>query len=294
MFDWVKGHERATPILDKISAAVGLDLSDLGTAEASGQLAQNHVAQILVVGYSLAVRAVLTDLPDSGLIVAGYSVGDLSAHSVSGALSVDDALALAEARGRAMDRAAQSSGASLGMTGIRGLSIAAIEDIINGTAVEIALVNGRDHVVVGGTTRDLATIEDKALSAGAHVKRIGVTVASHTSYLNAAAVEFEETLKGCQWRRPAHRLLSPIDGAAVTTKEAAVERLARQIRARLDWASTMQSLVEYGVTATIELGAGRALSAMIAEEVPQINARAVEDFKTVDGLSRWVSRYTDA
>ena len=291
MFEGLRENERAGPILEKVSVLTGLDLNDLAPADISGQLAQNRIAQILVVGQSLALRTVLSGLPDTGLIVAGYSVGDLSAHAVAGAISIDDALSLAEARSQAMDRAAQGRGAPLGMMGVRGMSVASMEAVLSGTGVEIALVNGRDHVVVGGPVSALDVVERKALAAGAHVKRLGVMVASHTTYLKAAARDFEATLSGCNWKKPAHRLLSPIDGAAVTTKPAAVERLARQIHVRLDWASTMQALAEYGVTATLELGAGRALSTMIDEAVPGIAARAIEDFRTIDGLSRWICRF---
>ncbi len=95
----------------------------------------------------------------SDLVVAGYSVGDLTAHAVSGAISVDDALSLAKARAQAMDRVVDSAGVALGMTGVRGLSIPAVETMIAQSGVEIALVNGRDHIVLGGPLAGLDKIE---------------------------------------------------------------------------------------------------------------------------------------
>jgi [acyl-carrier-protein] S-malonyltransferase len=291
MFDGLRDNELARPILDKVAGLTGLDLDDLGSAEASGLLAQNRIAQILVVGHSLAFHATLPGFPGTGLVVAGYSVGDLTAHALAGALSVDDALSLAKARGEAMDRAVLKSGVALGMTGVRGISVPSMETMIANTGVEIALVNGRDHVVVGGPLIGLDEIESRALATGAHIKRLGVTVASHTSYMQDAAIEFEKALQQIAWKRPAHRLLSPVDGASVMTRERAINALAQQICVRLDWESTMQALREYGVVATLELGAGRALSAMIDESFPDIVTRCAEDFKTSIGLAQWISKH---
>lgn len=291
MFDGLLQNERARPILDKIAALTGLNLGDLGPAEASGLLAQNRVAQVLVVGHSLALHASLRDFPGSSLVVAGYSVGDLTAHAVSGAISVDDALSLAKARAQAMDRAVDSAGVALGMTGVRGISFPAMETMTAQSGVEIALVNGRDHIVLGGPLAGLDKIESDAVASGAYVKRLSVTVASHTSYLKDAADEFEQALQQYAWKRPAHRLISPINGAAIASRERAIDSLARQICVRLDWESTMQALREYGVTATLELGTGHALSAMIGESFPELSARSADDFKTSAGLGDWISKY---
>jgi len=287
MFAGLLDVEPAKPILARIEALTGLSLARLDDSQV---LTENRIAQILVVGHTLALWLSISDRPAYGLVVAGYSVGDLAAHALAGAISVDDALKLADARGRAMDRAASEAGTPLGMTGVRGLSEQAIEDIASDSGVEIALVNGRDHIVIGAPVADLDRIEPLATAAGAHVKRLGVRVASHTGYLHAAGVEFEAALQRCEWRRPMHRLLSPIDGAAVTNRTQAISALARQIYVRLDWASTMLALREYGVTATLEFGAGKALTKMVEEEMPGIASRAADDFKTIAGLSSWIGR----
>lgn len=289
MFAGLLEVEPAKPILARVEVLTGLRLDRLDDLQA---LTENRVAQILVVGHTLALWSSLPERPAYGLTVAGYSVGDLAAHAVAGAISIDDALQLADARGRAMDRAAAKAGVPLGMTGIRGLSEQAIEDIASGSGVEVALVNGRDHIVVGAPLAAMDRIEPLAAAAGAHVKRLSVRVASHTSYLRAAGAEFEAILQQCEWRCPSHRLLSPIDGAAVTNRIQAISSLARQIHVRLDWASTMLALREYGVTGTLEFGAGKALTKMVEEENPGVAARAADDFKTIAGLSVWIARQT--
>src|SRR3569833_130793 len=211
MFAGLLDVEPVRPILAKIEALTGLHLDRLDDPLI---LTENRIAQFLVVGHTLALWSSLSDRPTHGLTVAGYSVGDLAAHALAGAISVDDALNLAEARGRAMDRAASGAGTALGMTGVRGLSEQAIDDMTSGTGVEIALVNGRDHIVIGAPVADLDRVEVLAIAAGAHVKRLGVRVASHTRFLGAAATENEAALQQCEWRRPARRGRAPGGGAA--------------------------------------------------------------------------------
>jgi [acyl-carrier-protein] S-malonyltransferase len=290
MFATLLDADPAKPILRKITELTGLDLGNLADAVASRLLVENRIAQIVVVGQTLALQAVLADLPARGLIVAGYSVGDLAAHALAGSISPNDALILADARGRAMDNAAAKSGVPLGMTGVRGLSASLVEQMVHDAGVEIALINGHDHVVVGGPVAGLDRVEPKTVAIGAHVKRLGVRVASHTSYLSAAAPQLEAVLQRHEWSKSPHRLLSPIDGASVTHRSQAITSLARQIHVRLDWASTMQAMREYGVTATLELGAGRALTKMIEEGLPGVAPRAADDFKTIAGLARWIAQ----
>lgn len=287
MFAGLLDAEPARPILDRIAALTGLRLDSLDDPRA---LAENRIAQILVVGHTLALWSTISDRPARGLVVLGYSVGDLAAHALAGAISPDDALDLANERARAMDRAASQSGVPLGMTGIRGLSVQTVEAMAAASGVEIALVNGRDHIVIGAPLPDLDAIEARAIAAGAHIRRLDVRVASHTSHLRAAAPEFEAALQRCTWRSPIHRLLSPIGGAAVTNKAQAISSLTRQIHVPLDWASALLALREYGVTATLELGAGRALTKIMEEELPDLSSRAADDFKTAAGLSGWIAR----
>jgi [acyl-carrier-protein] S-malonyltransferase len=87
------------------------------------------------------------------------------------------------------------------------------------------------------------------------------------------------------------RLFSGVDGQAVFDLADGLRKLSRQISTTVDWAACLQSCAEAGAAAFLELGPGRALSAMASEVAPGIEARAVEEFKTLNGLKLWLGRH---
>lgn len=96
-------HDR----LDDWSASSGLDLVRLGTTATLQDITDTAVTQPLVVASALLGAAELRrrgDLPVD-TIVAGHSIGEVSALAIAGVISESDALRLASVRGAAMSRA---------------------------------------------------------------------------------------------------------------------------------------------------------------------------------------------
>ncbi|THF60088.1 hypothetical protein [Ollibium composti] len=148
--------------------------------------------------------------------------------------------------------------------------------------------------VVGGTHAALDALAGAAVEVGAaRVARINVRVASHTARLTAASAEFLTVLTRAPIRRPplpAAWLLSGLDGSVVRGLATGLDNLARQISHRIEWAECLQSCVEGGARAFLELGPGHALSEMAASAYPDIAARSIEDFRTIEGVHAWLAK----
>jgi [acyl-carrier-protein] S-malonyltransferase len=56
------------------------------------------------------------------------------------------------------------------------------------------------------------------------------------------------------------------------------------------WAACLEGCVEAGASSFLELGPGRGLVAMAAGAYPNIPARSLEDFRTLQGVRTWLSR----
>jgi [acyl-carrier-protein] S-malonyltransferase len=84
------------------------------------------------------------------------------------------------------------------------------------------------------------------------------------------------------------RLFSGIDAAPVIDVAAGIDKLARQIEQPVRWDACLAACVEHGASAFLELGPGRALSDMAAATYPQLAARSLEDFRSIDGVRRWL------
>ena len=72
--------------------------------------------------------------------------------------------------------------------------------------------------------------------------------------------------------------------------EDAIEHLARQLAEPIRWMDCMDAIAEQGITAALELGPGSALSKMLSARHPRIECRSAADFRTLDGIRRWLER----
>ena len=158
----------------------------------------------------------------------------------------------------------------------------------------IAIVNPGDAYVLGGAGVALDVIADVAKRKGAaRVVRLVVNVASHTARLAAASSEFGKVLDQTPIESSPDsnvRLLSGIDGSPVVNISTGLSKLAEQISHTVEWAHCLEGCVEAGASAFFELGPGRALSEMAAGAYPDISARSLEDFRTLQGARAWLAR----
>lgn len=288
MFASLAAVEAAGPALEKVSELTGLAIGDGPLAADPEALAANRMAQILVVGHALAAHAALSAEGVEAAVFSGYSAGEIAAHGCSGALDAMATLDLVAERGEAMDIAC--AGTPQGMLATIGLKLSEAEELAAATGVAVAIVNGPDHVVAGGPVDALDRYGAEASLRARHVRRLSVRVASHTPLLAAAGPRFAAAVEASQWRAPASPILSGLDGRAIRDKVSAADLLSRQLHERLDWMRCLESIFEYGATAVLEIGPGRALTRMIEESFPGVAARAFEDFRTPAGAAAWARR----
>ncbi|MBK4735627.1 acyltransferase domain-containing protein [Noviherbaspirillum pedocola] len=252
-------------------------------------LFSNRHAQPLLVAATLAAWERVADAMPLPVVAAGYSIGELSAHAVAGAIEGHAALALAARRAALMD-AAIDPGAPQALMAVTGLRMAALLPLLEAHGLFPAIVNGDDAAIVGGRRRDLAAVQSALASTHAHVTPLPVEVASHTPLLRPAADAFRDALDGIafgQWRFP---VLAGIDASPVASADAARAALARQLAETIRWVDCMDALAESGIAAAIELGPGAGLARMFAARHPEIACRSIADFRTLDGLLSWLER----
>jgi [acyl-carrier-protein] S-malonyltransferase len=277
---------RCAPVLRAASLPADPGDDPLALARAGGAaLFVNRVAQPLVALATLATHAALREALPPPRAVLGYSLGELSAHACAGGLAPEEAVALAVRRAAAMDAVAP---AGAGLVALRGLPLARAEALAAGAGGEVAIVNGPDHVVVGGGAAALAEVESRARAAGATAVRLAVPVPSHTRLLAGAVAPFAEALERSGLRDPEVPVLAGVTGAPVRTRAEAVRTLSAQLARRVEWARALAASAELGCTVFLDLGPGGALARMAAEAVPGVAARAVADFRSIAGVARWV------
>ncbi|MBK1838721.1 acyltransferase domain-containing protein [Azospirillum sp. YIM B02556] len=286
MLDPLRREPAAQAVLDRAATAMGRDLRALVAGPEAG-MHDNAVAQPLLCAVQAATWAALRPHLPLLRAVAGYSLGELSAYHVAGALDAEDLVRLAIRRAEAMDRADPEPG---GLLAVRGLDRLQLEGVCRDCGADIAIENGADRFVVGGHRATLDALERVVLALGATVTPLPVTVASHTRLMAPAAEEFAPVLVASGLQAPPLPVLAGIDGTPVYTRERAIAALTRQMTETVAWVACLDGLVEMGCTVLLETGPGNALARMAAERHPELAVRSVSDFRSLSGAAAWVER----
>ncbi|WP_353075146.1 malonate decarboxylase subunit epsilon [Stenotrophomonas sepilia] len=282
MFERVRDLPAARHILDLASTVLGRDVFSAAGAEDRFDNAQ---AQPLLCAASLAQWQGLRDCVPAPMLIAGYSIGELAAHAIAGSFDAATCLALAAQRARLMDSA---SPADAGLQAVLGLERHVLQPLCDLHGAHVAIANGQDHFIVGGTHASLQRLADAARAQGADIRLLPVRVPAHTPLLAAAVAPFAAALDASPLQAPRLPLLAGIDARPVRERATAVNTLSLQLAQTIEWAQVMRQAFERGARVFLQLGPGNALARMVAPAYPCCEVRAVEEFQSLEGAAAWV------
>ncbi|PZS71097.1 malonate decarboxylase subunit epsilon [Stenotrophomonas maltophilia] len=282
MFDRVRELPAARDVLASASAVLGRDVF---AAAADQARFDNALAQPLLCAATLAHWQGLRDALPTPLLVAGYSIGELAAHAIAGSVDAATCLALATRRAQLMDSA---SPADAGLQAVLGLDRRRLQSLCDAQGAYVAIANGQDHFIVGGTLASLQGLADAARAQGADIRPLPVHVPAHTPLLAAAVAPFAAALDTSALQAPRLPLLAGIDARSVRDRAAAVHTLSAQLAQTIEWTQVMRQAFERGARVFLQLGPDNALARMVASSYPCCEVRAVEEFQSLDGAAAWV------
>jgi [acyl-carrier-protein] S-malonyltransferase len=253
-------------------AIADADLLTLGTTGDAEAIKDTAVTQPLVVAMSLFIARELGVLPDppastpdagGDVVIAGHSVGELTAAALAGVLSVEAAIALTAVRGRAM--AAACAQTPTGMSAVLGGEPEEVLAAIDKHGLTPANMNGAGQIVAAGSLEELDALKADP-PAKARIVPLSVAGAFHTEYMASAREELEGLVGGLRPADPRRRLLSNADGQAVDSGAETVSRLVSQVTSPVRFDSCLATMRELGVTAVIELPPAGALAGLAKRE----------------------------
>ncbi|MEV5830917.1 SDR family NAD(P)-dependent oxidoreductase [Spirillospora sp. NPDC052242] len=243
------------------AGALGVLLPEVADrfADPGGDRLDTAVAQPAIVRASLAGLRWLARIGVDADAATGHSLGEITALCWAGALTGEDAVRLAAARGRAM--------ADAGEPGMGMVSLAAspttVAELIAGTRLAVAADNGAVQVVAGPLA-DLDTVSDRAARAGVTARRLAVGHAFHTAAVAAAGPPLARLLRGVRLDRPHRPVYSTITGGALEPDADLHELLVRQITEPVRFRAALAALTA-GCDLLVECGPGHSLSTLAQE-----------------------------
>ena len=282
MFDLARTSPSAAGLLDGLSAAMPPDAD-------GADIYANSSAQPLIVAATLGMWEAIREFAPQPALVAGYSIGELSAYGVAGALTAAAATRLATARAQLMD-ACLSAHPGQALLALSGLSAKRLAELANAHAFHVSIETGDDACIAGGLAHAAQALESAVIAAGGRCTRLPVEVASHTPFMQDAVRPFAELLRQADFGPMAAPVLAGISATPICDKPQAVDQLSLQIAEKIRWLACMDACAEAGITFALELGPGSALTKMLQARHPQINTRSVADFRTLDGIRKWLDR----
>lgn len=265
----------ARDLFERSAKVVGFDLLALCREGPEERLRETRYSQpsIFVTNCALAVAANLTPV-----VSAGHSFGEYCSLVLAGSLEFEDALELVNARGIAMQRAAEM--AAGGMSAILGLDAKKIETAVHcaqeegAGRVSLANFNAPTQIVISGDVAAVRRAGELCLDAGAkRVVPLNVSGAWHSELMRPAVPLFKPIVERARVAMPKFSVISNVDAQPYRDVAHIKENLIKSVTAEVLWHATAVELigVEGGVDLVVEFGASPVLGPMLKrlEGVPE-------------------------
>jgi len=250
------------------------DLLELAQSEVSDDLFDRagdgtRWAQPAIFCAALAGYEVLKDRYEPDLM-AGHSLGEISALVAAGALDAEDGLRLVAARGRLMQEAAEETGDG-GMLAVRARDRATVEQVAAQAGLSIANDNAPDQLVLSGALAALDEAESLLREHRVRAKRLPVAGAFHSPLMEPAVEPFRRLTEHVEVRAPRVPVLSCVTAAPFRDVR---EQLVQAIVSPVRWTDVMSALRELGATRYVETGPGRVLTNLVRKSLDDVDAEA--------------------
>ena len=267
---------------DAASTVLGYDLWELaqqGPAELLGSTERTQPA-MLTAGVAVW-RAWLARGGERPVAFAGHSLGEFTALVCGGAIGFEDAVAVVQFRGRAMQEAVPAGeGAMAAILGLEDAEVeAACREAAGDQVVEPVNYNSPGQLVIAGNSKAVARAIEACKAKGAkRALLLPVSVPAHSSLLAGAGRRLAERLATVTVRPPSIPVYA-IGLARHEVPERIRADVVRQLSAPVRWSDTITDMVRHGAKRIIECGPGKVLTALNRriERDKAIAMQAIED-----------------
>ncbi|GFR77514.1 malonyl CoA-acyl carrier protein transacylase [Elysia marginata] len=240
--DLYETHCIARDLFDQANDILGFSISDIMFFGTDEDLKQTKVTQPAVFLHSVILSKVMGDKFDPDM-VAGHSLGEVSALTANGVLPFENGLQLVHKRALAMQKACEINTGT--MAAILGLEDKIVEDVcasIEGCVVA-ANYNCPDQLVISGEEEavDKACEELKVLRAKRTLK-LPVGGAFHSPLMESAREELAEAIERTTFNKPICPIYQNVNAIPATDIEGIKKNLIAQLTAPVLWTQTILNM----------------------------------------------------
>jgi len=253
----------AKEYFEQANEILGFRITDIMFNGSDEDLKQTKVTQPAVFLHSVILFNTTPDLiPD---VVAGHSLGEISALVANKVLTFEDGLKLVAKRAIAMQKACEINPST--MAAVLGMEDAKIEEIVSGITDEVVVAanyNSPGQLVISGSIAGINKACELLKAAGA--KRalvLPVGGAFHSPLMAPAREELAAAIESTHFNNPTCPIYQNVDANPYIDPHMIKENLINQLTSPVRWTQTVEHMVRNGVTQFTEVGPGSVLQGLV-------------------------------
>lgn len=261
--DLYEASPMAKDLFNQANDVVGFNITKIMFEGTADELKETKVTQPAIFLHATILAEVMGDAfhPD---MVAGHSLGEISALVANRTIAFSDGLLLVSKRAQAMQKACEAQPST--MAAVLGLDDDIVESICTATPgiVVPANYNCPGQLVISGEVDAVGKACEAMKEAGARRALIlPVGGAFHSPLMEPAREELAAAIEDTQFTEPACPIYQNVTTIAVTDPSEIKKNLVSQLTAPVKWAQSMQNMIIDGATKFIEVGPGNVLQGLI-------------------------------
>jgi [acyl-carrier-protein] S-malonyltransferase len=267
-------NTNAKKLFNQANEILGFELSKIMFEGSAEELKQTNVTQPAIFLHSVAAASVASNFaPD---MVAGHSLGEISALVANKTLTFEDGLKLVAQRAEAMQKACELNPST--MAAILGLDDKLVEDICASIdeVVVAANYNCPGQLVISGSNKGIEIACEKLKEAGAkRALPLPVGGAFHSPLMEPAAKQLADAIQNTKFNKPICPIYQNVDSLPHIDISEIKSNLIAQLTAPVRWTQSVENMVADGATHFIECGPGKVLQGLVKKIYQDANVRAI-------------------
>ena len=257
--------EEVSEVFDEAAKVTGRDIKALCRDATEEELKQTLNTQISVTTMNMAYAKLLEKRGIKPDVVAGHSLGQLSAIAAAGVISTVDLFRLVNKRAELMSGINESGKLATAV----GLDKETVQNICEEVSkengkVSIALENSPTQYVIGGKEEDVDKAVVKLKEAGAlKVVEIKVSNAFHTYMMAPMVEDFKKFVNSLEFKKPVCKILLNCKGGYSDDPEEIREDVINQCVNTVKWVDCINRLLSDENVQIAEVGAGKIMASLV-------------------------------
>lgn len=209
-------------------------------------------------------------------LLAGHSLGELTALIVAGVVSFENGLKIARLRGEIM------KAGSGGMMAVPNLSEDILREVQELFKLDLAVINGPDQVVLSGRGSDIEAAVKFLSKKGITPTILPITIAAHSKIMEEPQKRFAQALESFKFNDPKIPIVSVFEPQLRNNGKEIKNAFIQQLTHLLNFPEMIARAKIEGIDHLIEFGAASILSKLVENLDRSLNIISIHNASAME------------